>query len=119
MSKRGGGNMTRLDRIIWIDAQIQAGKYPSVRDVMEKFGVARRIAFYDRRYMIDVIEAPLKYSKTHRGWYYTKSDYSIWKLTDAEKTLLNILKSEIEFLRERIEELEDDNRELRTILLKR
>lgn len=109
--------MTRLDRIIWIDAQIQAGKYPNVQRVCEHFQVCRRIVFDDRRFMIDKLNVPLAYSRKEKGWYYTKSDYSIWKLTEAEKTLLNVLKSEIEFLRDRIENLEAENRELRRALL--
>jgi len=69
--------------------------------------------------MIDKLNVPLAYSRKEKGWYYTKSDYSIWKLTEAEKTLLNVLKSEIEFLRQRIESLETENKELRRALLAR
>jgi asparagine synthetase B (glutamine-hydrolysing) len=104
---------TKLERIVWIDAQILCDKYPNCQKVVEQFGVERRVAFLDRRFMIDHLGAPMKYNRKQDGWYYTDPNYSIFKVATEKMEVIKALKEHIFDLQRRIEFLETENRELR------
>ena len=50
---------TKLERLIWIDAQILCEKYPNSAKVVERFNVERRVAYLDRKFMIEHLGAPI------------------------------------------------------------
>ena len=110
---RAADMSTKLERLIWIDAQILCEKYPNCEKVVGRFGVERRVAFLDRRFMIDQLGAPIKYSRKHDGWYYTDPNYSIFKVATEKMEVYKALKEHIYDLQQRIEYLEDEHRELR------
>ena len=104
---------TKLERLIWIDAQILCEKYPNCQKVVERFGVQSRVAYLDRRFMIEHLGAPIKYSRKNDGWYYTDPNYSIFKVATEKMEVIKVLREHIFDLQRRIEYLEDENRELR------
>ncbi|HID55465.1 TPA: WYL domain-containing protein [Candidatus Poribacteria bacterium] len=69
---------TKLERILWIDREIRAGRYPNARKVKEHFDLRSiRTAYEDRRFMIDRLGAPIGYDRIKGGWYYTEPSYSL------------------------------------------
>lgn len=69
---------TKLERIYWIDEQIRANKYPNAHTVKERFELrGTRIAYEDRKFMINRLGAPIKRDVTNNGWYYTDPTYSL------------------------------------------
>ena len=67
---------TKLERIYWIDEQIRAHRYPNAHKVQEHFELrSTRIAYEDRKFLINRLGAPIKYDTTRDGWYYTDPTY--------------------------------------------
>ena len=67
---------TKLERIYWIDEQIRAERHPNAHKVQERFELSNpRIAYEDRKFMINRLGAPIKYNKSRGGWYYTDTTY--------------------------------------------
>lgn len=78
---------TKYERIIWIDREIRAGRYPNARKVMERFELrGKRTAYDDRAFMINRLGAPIGYDKINDGWYYTDPSYFLpaYELTKNE-----------------------------------
>src|SRR5262245_45460782 len=68
---------TRLERLLRMDGMIRGGGYPSVKTFMDHFEVSEWTIFEDIRFLKDRFYAPLKYSRSQRGYHYTDKD---WKL---------------------------------------
>ena len=67
---------TKLERIYWIDEQIRANRYPNAHTVKAHFELrSTRIAYEDRKFMINRLGAPIKHDRTKNGWYYTDLTY--------------------------------------------
>ena len=67
---------TKLERIYWIDEQIRANRYPNAHKVQAHFELSNpRIAYEDRKFMINRLRAPIKRDATRNGWYYTDPTY--------------------------------------------
>ena len=67
---------TKLERIYWIDDQIQRERYPNARKVQEHFELRNpRIAYEDRKFMINRLGTPIKNSRSKGGWYYEDPTY--------------------------------------------
>ena len=67
---------TKMERIYWIDEQIRANKYPNAHTVKERFELRGiRIAYDDRKFMINRLGAPIKRDVTKNGWYYADPTY--------------------------------------------
>ena len=67
---------TKLERIYWIDEQIRAERYPNAHKVQERFELSNpRIAYEDRKFLINRFGAPIKHDRTRNGWYYTDPTY--------------------------------------------
>lgn len=107
---------TKLERIIWIDAQILCDKYPNAQKVQQRFKVQRRLAYLDREFMVKQLGAPIEYDKEAGGWYYTDSSYSVFKAASEKMQVVKALKEHIYDLQRRIEYLEDENKELRNTI---
>ena len=66
----------KLERIYWIDEQIRANRYPNAHTVKEHFELrSTRIAYEDRKFLINRFGAPIKHDRTRNGWYYTDPTY--------------------------------------------
>ena len=67
---------TKLERIYWIDEQIRANKYPNAHTVQAHFELrSTRIAYEDRKFLINRFGAPIKHDRTRNGWYYADPTY--------------------------------------------
>jgi predicted DNA-binding transcriptional regulator YafY len=67
---------SKLERIRWIDNEIRAHRYPNAHRVQEHFRLqSARMAYNDRKYMIECLDAPIKYDWDRGGWYYTDPNY--------------------------------------------
>lgn len=67
---------TKLERIIWIDKEIRASRYPNAHKVQEHFELhSHRVVYEDRKFMMFRLGAPIKYSRIHEGWYYEDPYY--------------------------------------------
>lgn len=62
--------MSANDRIQWIHKMISQKGFPNSRDVAEKFNISERQAQRDIEHMRLKLGAPVKYSPSHKGYYY-------------------------------------------------
>jgi predicted DNA-binding transcriptional regulator YafY len=82
--------MSQLERILWLDAQIRSERYPNARTVAAHWGVETRVAYDDRIYLLDRLQAPLATDRKRGGWYYTRKTFVLpfLALTDRDATTL-------------------------------
>lgn len=85
--------MTRLERLIGIDAMIRSGRYPSVADFCQRFEVSERSIYNDLAYLRDRVNAPLDYSRQHGGYYYRDPTWVLPIIQVSEGELLSFLLS--------------------------
>lgn len=64
--------MTANDRIQWLHKKICEEAYPSAVDLASKFSISRRQAQRDVDKLKNELGAPINYSYTNNGYYYTK-----------------------------------------------
>ncbi|MCW3054642.1 MAG: transcriptional regulator-like protein [Chthonomonadales bacterium] len=81
--------MSQHERILWLDAQIRAERYPNPGTVVARWGVNRRTAFADHDYLQDRLHAPIATDR-NRGWYYTSKTFILpfLALTERDATTL-------------------------------
>lgn len=63
--------MSATTRIQWLHKKIAANCYPNSSHMVDKFGISQRQAQRDFDSLKNEYGAPLKYSTTRRGYYYT------------------------------------------------
>ena len=64
--------MTANDRIQWLHKKICEESYPSAVDLATKFSISRRQAQRDVDKLKNEFGAPIVYSYTYNGYYYSK-----------------------------------------------
>jgi predicted DNA-binding transcriptional regulator YafY len=79
---------TKLERLFYIDAVIHDGSYPSVKTFMERFEVSERTILNDIQFLKDRLNAPIQYSRTERGYFYTDSSWRLSTFPVTEGDLL-------------------------------
>jgi predicted DNA-binding transcriptional regulator YafY len=79
---------TKLERLFHMDARIRNGSYPSIKTFMERFEVSERTILNDIQFFKDRLKAPLAYSRSHRGYYYTDTDWKLPTFPATEGQLL-------------------------------
>jgi len=67
--------MSQHERIIWLDAELRADRYPNARSVAAHWEVTPRVAFEDRKYLLERLHAPLDTDRKRGGWYYTDKTF--------------------------------------------
>jgi predicted DNA-binding transcriptional regulator YafY len=77
--------MSQTERIYWLDAQIRAERYPNVASLQKRFEISRRTAFLDRRYLVERLNAPLKFDRSRNGWYYSDPNWILPFLALSER----------------------------------
>lgn len=80
--------MSKLERLVGIDAVIRAGGYPSVRSFVERFEVSPRSIHDDIAYLRDRLGAPLRYSGARRGYYYMDPSWPLPSIVISEGELM-------------------------------
>jgi predicted DNA-binding transcriptional regulator YafY len=85
--------MPSSHRFAWIDAQIRAGRYPNARTIAERFEISQRQAARDIEYLRYSMGAPLEYSPSRNGYFYTDDTFALpaVMLTDSEQSTLTYL----------------------------
>ena len=67
--------MSANDRIQWFHKMVSDSCYPNASDVAEKFDISTRQAQRDIEHMRTALEAPLVYSSSHKGYFYSERFY--------------------------------------------
>jgi predicted DNA-binding transcriptional regulator YafY len=82
--------MARLERVLWIDAQVRSGRHPNLASVMARWEVSRGTAHGDYRYLKDRLDAPLAFDREHGGWVYTDPTFALPSaiVSESEATAL-------------------------------
>lgn len=85
----------QYERLIWIDREIRAKKYPNNRQIAEKFETSQKTAQRMIEFMRERLLAPLEYSAEKRGWYYSREDFTFLPMIEmSEAELLSMLIAE-------------------------
>jgi predicted DNA-binding transcriptional regulator YafY len=84
---------TKLERILRMDGVIRSGNYPSVKTFIENFEVSERTVLSDVEFLKNRFYAPLAYSRSHRGYFYTDKDWKLPTLPVTEGQLLALFLS--------------------------
>ena len=59
-------------RIQWLHKKLSENCYPNAMRLAEKFGISHRQAQRDIEHLRAELHAPIKYSNSHKGFYYTR-----------------------------------------------
>lgn len=62
--------MPENSRILWLHRMISEGRYPSLKDFANRFGISTRQAEREVHYLRNVIGAPVVYSRKEKGYRY-------------------------------------------------
>lgn len=79
---------TRLERIMYIDAKIRQGCYPSISTFRNKFEVSERTIHDDLAFLRDRLNAPLHYDRLNRGYIYNDEKWALPAMMASEGELL-------------------------------
>jgi predicted DNA-binding transcriptional regulator YafY len=84
--------MSNFHRLIWIDACIRKGGYPN-RTIAGQFEISIRQAQRDVEYLRDSMGAPVGYSSSRNGYYYTDETFVLPSgfITGEDRTVLSYL----------------------------
>lgn len=78
-------------RMVELDRQIRAGKYPNCISFAKKWEVTQKTVQRDINYLKYSLGAPLEYERDHRGYYYTDKSWFLPALLMGEGDLLAVL----------------------------
>jgi len=83
--------MSNLHRILWIDSQLRAHRYPNASRIAEQFEISRRQAARDIEYMRDSLGAPLEFCAAENGYRYHSDGFALPAvyLSEAEQETLD------------------------------
>ena len=81
-------------RLLFIDREINTGKYPNCKSLALEWEVNLKTIQRDIDYLKNDLEAPLKYSAKHRGYYYTEENFRLPALSIKESDLFAIYLAE-------------------------
>ncbi len=83
--------MSNLHRIQWIDSRIRENRFPNCTTIAEEFCISVRQASRDVEYLKYSLGAPVEYSESRKGYYYTEKTFtlpSVLVTEDEKKALL-------------------------------
>lgn len=85
--------MSNLHRLAWLDANIRGERYPDSRLLAEKFEISVRQAQRDIEYLKYTMGAPLEYSTSKKGYFYTDKTYLLPTtiISEEEKRILTYM----------------------------
>src|SRR2546423_10064622 len=72
---------------------IRNGSYPSIKTFIERFEVSERTILNDIQFFKDRLNAPLVYSRSHRGYFYTDTNWKLPTFASTEGQLLAVFLS--------------------------
>lgn len=99
MKRRDKDNSSRehvrhLVRVLWIDQQIRADRYPNTSIIAEHFEISTKTAQRTLEFMRDQLRLPIEYQAERRGWYYTEPHFGLPAIELTEGDLVTILLTE-------------------------
>jgi len=68
---------TALPRIYFIDKEIASGKYPNTRTLAKAYETGTATISRDIEFMRDMMNAPIEYDFTRKGYYYTEKTFRL------------------------------------------
>jgi predicted DNA-binding transcriptional regulator YafY len=77
-----------LNRIVQMDALIRSNSYPGVAALAARFEVTERTIYNDIDYFKSTLQAPIKYSRSRGGYYYTDATWLLPSVIATEGELL-------------------------------
>ena len=83
-----------LVRVLWIELQLRANRYPNAPTIAERFEISTKTAQRTLEFMRDQMMAPIAYSAEHRGWHYTEPHFALHAIELTEGDLIAILLAE-------------------------
>jgi len=66
-----------LPRIYFIDKEIASGNYPNTRTLAQAYETSIPTISRDLEFMRDMLNAPIEYDYTHKGYYYTEKTFRL------------------------------------------
>lgn len=81
------GHFHAYQKITAIHRIISNGKYPSVKKIIDETEISRRSVFRYMEYLRE-LNAPLEYSRKHKGYYFTDAHWQLPSFTLTEGDLL-------------------------------
>lgn len=76
-----------MARIRFIDGKIRDGRFPNARSLAEEYEVSERTIHRDIEYMRDMLDCPIEYENTKRGFYYSEPAFALPNVTIKESEL--------------------------------
>lgn len=82
--------MSNFHRLIWIDAQLRAGRFPNATQIAKAFEISRRQAARDLEYLRYSLGAPITFCSQQNGYEYSDRGFALPAVfvSDAERTAL-------------------------------
>ncbi len=82
---------TQLVRLMEMDRQLRAGKYPNCDRLARRFELSRKTMLRDIEWLRDRQKAPIAYDYTKRGYYYTDPTWSFQAVNLTESELIQLM----------------------------
>lgn len=80
----------QLSRLAFIDRRIGEGSYPNSSSLAREYEVSSRTILRDIEYMRDMLDAPVEYDRSRRGYYYSEPRYHLPAMDIRESDLFAI-----------------------------
>ena len=81
-------------RLIFIDEKLRAGGYPNCRSLADEWEVSAKTIQRDLDYLRYELNAPIDYSRSEHGYFYTEGQYQLPALSISESDLFAVMIAE-------------------------
>lgn len=81
-------------RFLHIDEAIRSGSYPNCNTLAQEFEVSPRTIARDMEYLRDMLDAPVEYDESRKGYYYSETNYSLPSINILESELFAVCVAE-------------------------
>jgi predicted DNA-binding transcriptional regulator YafY len=78
----------QLERILEIDRQIRARRYPNAQSLARALEVSVRTIYGDREFLVDRLHAPIEHDPERGGWFYSDETWALPNIFITEGELL-------------------------------
>ena len=82
---------SKFHHILLIDQELRRGGYPSSKDLARKLELSDRTIRRNIEFMRDVLDAPIAYDPSRKGYHYTQPNWTLPGLRLTEGELLGLL----------------------------
>jgi predicted DNA-binding transcriptional regulator YafY len=80
-----------LERFVWSDHEARKERFPNANSLGTRFEIAPKTAQSSIDHFSDCLQAPLKYDKSHKGYFYTDPTFQLPVIRISEEELLVLL----------------------------